>query len=134
MYKRQQYARSHYAYNAAVGIAPNLYPDNRANVLGFGISATFPTVGLEADLPNNLTGIANDPENGGDAGGCIIAAQVKDAGGFEDTASGSVLSVSAVLEPAPVPNKVKFFYSLAAVSYTHLDVYKRQKSHSKVQG
>jgi hypothetical protein len=109
-----QYARSHYAYNAAVGIAPNLYPDNRANVLGFGISATFPTVGLEADLPNNLTGIANDPENGGDAGGCIIAAQVKDAGGFEDTASGSVLSVSAVLEPAPVPNKVKFFYSLAA--------------------
>jgi hypothetical protein len=109
-----KYARSHYAYNDAVGIAPNLYADNRANAEGFSISATFPVVGAEADLPNNLTGIAGDPENGGDAGGCIIAADVKDAGGFIDTASGSVLAVSAVLEPAPVPNKVKFFYSLAA--------------------
>ena len=109
-----QYARSHYAYNDAVGIANNEYPASRANALGFGISATFPVVGAEADLPNNLNGIAGDPENGGDAGGCIIAAQVKDTGGFEDTASGSVLNVSAALYPAPVANKVKFFYSLAA--------------------
>ncbi len=107
-----QYVRQHYAFNDAIGIGPNLYADNRANAEeGFSlVSVTFPTVGATTDLPNDINA-AGETEVGGDAGGCIIAADVKDAGGFIDTASGAVLSVSAVLEPAPVANKVKFFYS-----------------------
>jgi hypothetical protein len=97
------FVRSHYAFKSTVGVTNNLYPVNHANTeAGFGISATFPTVGAQNNLPSD-TNASGVPEVGGDAGGCIIPT----------SNTGAVLQVIAALYPAPVNGKVKFFVTLA---------------------
>ncbi len=111
------YVRSHYAFENTVGAGNNLYPDNHANsVVTFHISATFPAAGVVSDLPSDPNPEATVPEVGGDAGGCIIPAQVKDSAGNTYTNTGSVLQIGSILYPAPVVGKTKYFYTLAAGS------------------
>jgi hypothetical protein len=63
-----EFVRSHYAFNSGVGIANNQYPNAH-------ITPSFSILpnGLNADQAN---GTGGNPEAGGDAGGCIIPAQV----------------------------------------------------------
>jgi hypothetical protein len=93
------FVRSHYAFKTTVGTNNNRYPVNHANVQGPAITATFPTVGAQANLPSDTNGTGTVPEVGGDAGGCIIPT----------TNTGGLVTVSASLYPAPVNGKVKFF-------------------------
>lgn len=95
------FVRSHYAFKTSVGSNNNLYPVNHANVQGPSITATFPTVGAQANLPSD-TNASGVPEVGGDAGGCIIPT----------SNTGSVMTISASLYPAPVAGKVKYFVAL----------------------
>jgi hypothetical protein len=97
------YVRSHYAFNSAIGKTPSEYPASHT-APGFSISATFPTLGAVADLANGISDVAGDPEVGGDAGGCIVAA----------TQSGSVLAISQFKFPAPNAQHIRAQYTVVS--------------------
>ena len=89
--------RSHYAFNSAVGISPNEYANTHTNP-GFSL---LPVSGLKPDLANGVGG--NSPENGGDAGGCIIAIDN----------SGTEGGITSQVYPAVNTQHIKFNYSPA---------------------
>jgi hypothetical protein len=62
------FVRSHYAFSSSVGAGGNTYPSTHITP-----SFSILPVGLNA---NQANGTGGDPEAGGDAGGCIIPAQV----------------------------------------------------------
>jgi len=90
--------RSHYAFNSAIGVTADEYP-NTHTITPAGYSLA-PVSGLNADMAN---GVGPGVENGGDAGGCIIAI---DDSGIEG-------GITSFVYPAVNTQHVKFNYTPA---------------------